>query len=34
MELHKEFIYSYGDDERITKFNFKTKTLDTFLEAD
>jgi hypothetical protein len=33
MICHKEFIFSYGFDMKIAKFNFKTKSLDCFTEV-
>lgn len=34
MSVHKDYIYSYGHDQRLVKFNFKTKALDSFIELD
>jgi hypothetical protein len=28
LTTHKEFIYSYGFDMKLAKYNFKNKTLD------
>lgn len=33
MSCHKEFIYSYGYDMNMAKFNFKNKTLDIVVSA-
>lgn len=33
MSCHKEFIFSYGYDMNIAKFNFKNKTLDITINA-
>jgi hypothetical protein len=34
MLVHKESIFSYGYDMKLSKFNFKTKTQDCFIELD
>ena len=34
MMCHKEFIFSYGYDMKLAKYNFKTKTLEGFLELE
>jgi hypothetical protein len=34
MVCHKESIYSYSYDMKLTKYNFKTKSLESFLEID
>lgn len=32
MLVYKDFIYSYGYDMRLAKYNYKTKQLDAFIE--
>ena len=34
MIVHKEFIFSYGFDSKMAKFNFKSKSLDSFVETE
>ena len=34
MVVHKEPIFSYGFDMKLTKYNFKTKSLDCFLDLE
>ncbi len=34
MIVHKESIFSYGYDMKLSKYNFKTKTQDCFIELD
>jgi len=34
MVVHKESIFSYGFDMKLTKYNFKTKSLDCFLDLE
>ena len=34
MVVHKESIFSYGYDMKLTKYNFKTKSLECFLELE
>ena len=34
MISHKEFIFSYGYDMKLAKYNFKTKQLETFIEVE
>lgn len=34
MVCHKESIFSYGYDMKLSKFNFKTKTQDCFIELE
>ena len=34
MVCHKEIIFSYGYDMKLSKYNFKTKSLDCFIEPE
>jgi hypothetical protein len=34
MICHKEFIFSYGYDMRLAKYNFKNKVLENSIEAE
>lgn len=34
MVCHKEYIYSYGYDMKLAKFNFKNKTLDLTIQPE